>query len=435
VGVTHVTERPFSWAKYTPGGVDGHPRRWSRRYARRGKEAPLDGSDALVFWAVVGARVLVPLAVFRFPLPAMLAALVVDGLDQSIFQTLTSLSLESYQSYDKALDVYYLSLAYLAMHRNWVSRPAFDVGRFLYYYRLVGVALFEQTQIRVLLLIFPNTFEYVFDAYEAIRTRWDPRRLARAFCIGLAAFIWIVIKLPQEWWIHVAELDATDIVKEQAFGVAADTPWPEAIAAAPWVVVLVIVAILGLLGVARWLLAERLPPADHPFTLDADAHQPMVDGDAVEAVRRRIDERIVDLELLEKVVLIALVSLIFSRMLPGADPTATLILVGVAVVVLANTLVSSLLARIRERPRGALRSFLVTLALNVAIVIVGQVVLDVLPGAQFEHALVFVLLLSIIVTAYDRYRPLYKARFADGPLAYPGPELRQAGVTTPAGVG
>jgi len=39
---------------------------------------------------------------------------------------------------------------------------------------------------------------------------------------------------------------------------------------------------------------------------------------------------------------------------------------------------------------------------------------------QLEHALVFVSLLSLIVTAYDRYRPLYKARFADGPLPYPG---------------
>jgi hypothetical protein len=88
--------------------------------------------DAIIFWMGVGARVLVPLGVFRFPLPAMLAALVIDGLDQAVFQTITSLPLEGYQSYDKALDVYYLSMAYLAMHRNWVSRPAFDVGRFLY---------------------------------------------------------------------------------------------------------------------------------------------------------------------------------------------------------------------------------------------------------------------------------------------------------------
>jgi hypothetical protein len=32
---------------------------------------------------------------------------------------------------------------------------------------------------------------------------------------------------------------------------------------------------------------------------------------------------------------------------------------------------------------------------------------------------VFVLLLSVIITGYDRYRPLYKARFANGPLPAP----------------
>lgn len=383
--------------------------------------------DAIVFWSVVAARVLVPLGVFRFPLPAMLAALVVDGLDQTIFQTFTSLDLESYQSYDKALDVYYLSMAYLAMHRNWVSRPAFDVGRFLYYYRLVGVVLFEQTQIRALLLVFPNTFEYVFDAYEAIRTRWDPRRLTLAFCVGLAAVIWIGIKLPQEWWIHVAQLDATDLIKEMVFGVPPETSWPDAIAAAPWVLVAVVIVVLGLIGLVRWLVVPRLPPADHPFTLDADAHQPMVDGDAIDRERATILERVVSLELLEKVVLIGLVSMIFSRMLPGADPTAIGIVLAVAVVVAVNTLVSGLLIRIGERPSGAIKSFLVTLAVNIALVVVGQAALGLLPETnQLEHAVVFVFLLSVIVTGYDRYRPLYKARFANGPLPYPG-SSRQTG--------
>jgi hypothetical protein len=379
----------------------------------------LEPTDTIIFWVVVGARVLVPLAVFRFPLPAMLAALVIDGLDQSIFQTMTSVELEGYQQYDKALDVYYLSMAYLSMLRNWVSRDAFDVGRFLFYYRLVGVVLFEQTQIRALLLLFPNTFEYFFDTYEAIRTRWDPRRLARRSLIGVAAFIWIVVKLPQEWWIHVAQLDATDLIKTEILGVDASTPWPEALAAAPWVIVAVVLAVLVVAVILWRVVVPRLPPADHAFTLDADAHQPMVGGDAIDRERRRIAERFVALELLEKVVLIGLVSVIFSRMLPGADPTAIDILAGVAVVVVLNTLISSILVRRRERPSGAIQNFAVTLVINVAVVLAGTLVLPDLRGVQLEHALVFVLLLSLMVTAYDRYRPLYKARFANGPLAAP----------------
>ena len=60
------------------------------------------------------------------------------------------------------------------------------------------------------MLIFPNTFEYFFIAYEVVRTRRDPRRYALRFWIWVAAVIWVVVKLPQEWWIHVAQLDFTD---------------------------------------------------------------------------------------------------------------------------------------------------------------------------------------------------------------------------------
>ena len=47
----------------------------------------------------------------------------------------------------------------------------------------------------------------------------------------------------------------------------------------------------------------------------------------------------------------------------------------------------------------------------VAIVAAGQLILNVLNGPTFQHALVFVLLLSVIVTFYDRYRPIHVARF------------------------
>jgi hypothetical protein len=334
--------------------------------------------------------------------------------------------LENYQQYDKALDVYYLALAYLATLRNWVSRDAFDIGRFLFYYRLVGVVLFEQTQVRALLLVFPNTFEYFFDTYEAIRTRWDPRRLARTLLLGIAAFIWIAIKLPQEWWIHVAELDATDMIKTQVFGVSKDASWVDAIAAAPWVIVAVVIAVVVVVVAARWLVLPRLPPADHAFTVDADEHQPMVAGKAIDRERRRIAEHVVGLELLEKIVLIGLVSLIFSRMLPGTDPTAFDVLLGVGVLVVANTLISSVLVRRGERPHGAIEQVVVTIVVNVALVLAGGLVIETLRGAQLEHALVFVLLLSVIVTAYDRYRPLYKARFAAGPLPAPDRGRRPA---------
>jgi hypothetical protein len=115
--------------------------------------------DLIVFVVVVAARLLVPLAIPRFPLPAEIAAMLLDAADQTIFQTFTDLNLDWYQGYDKALDVYYLSIIYLATLRNWTNLFAFEASRFLYYYRLVGVVIFETTHVRAVLLIFPNTFE------------------------------------------------------------------------------------------------------------------------------------------------------------------------------------------------------------------------------------------------------------------------------------
>jgi hypothetical protein len=115
-----------------------------------------------------------------------------------------------YQGYDKAMDIYYLEIAYMATLRNWQNVAAFAVGRFLYFYRLVGVVAFELAQLRLLLLIFPNTFEYFFIAYESIRSRWNPRRWRLRWWVTAAAVIWVVIKLPQEYWIHVAKLDVTN---------------------------------------------------------------------------------------------------------------------------------------------------------------------------------------------------------------------------------
>ena len=168
--------------------------------------------------------------------------------------------------------------------------------------------------------------------------------MGRWLLIGAAAAIWIFIKLPQEWWIHVAQLDMTDFIKENLFGVPADTSWTDAIAANPSVVVIALI-VVGLAAVALWwLIVHRLPPADRPLTFDADKRQPAVDPAAVDRERRRIASRLFDRELLEKVVLVALVSVIFGRMLGvAAEPLA--LAAGVGIVILANTALSEWLVR------------------------------------------------------------------------------------------
>ena len=208
--------------------------------------------EALLFAVVVGLRFVVPLFIPRYPLPAVVASLVLDAVDHSIFQAF-GYDPPHYQSYDKAMDVYYQAIAYLSTLRNWTSPSAYEVGRFLYFYRLIGVTAFELSGWRPLLLIFPNTFEYFFIAYEVVRTRRDPRRYTLRFWVWVAAVIWVVVKLPQEWWIHVAQLDFTD-----------------ELSAHPWMGPTIVAALVIAGAVYWWYVRPRLSPPDWPLRAAAD---------------------------------------------------------------------------------------------------------------------------------------------------------------------
>src|SRR3954453_11185592 len=211
--------------------------------------------DQFVIVAIIVARLVLPLAIPRFPL-VILAALVLDAVDGSLLAHLTSVDVGPdgpYQSFDKALDIYYLAIAYLTMLRNWTSVPAFRIGQFLFYYRLVGVLAFELTGARAMLLLFPNTFEFYFIVYEAIRLRWDPARCSGRFWLFTAAGLCIFVKLPQEYWIHIAQLDFTDAVADH-----------------PWFGLLCALFVLALLAVLWFVVRPRAPAADWSWRLGAD---------------------------------------------------------------------------------------------------------------------------------------------------------------------
>jgi len=343
--------------------------------------------DTTIVLLVVGLRLLVPLGIFRWPLPAMIACLVIDGIDQTIFQQFTSIDLTNYQSYDKALDIYYLSLAYISTFRNWSSRDAFRVGRFLWYYRLVGVTLFElSNDVRALLLIFPNTFEYYFDYYEAVRSRWDPRRLSRRFWVMGAAAIWIFVKLPQEWWIHIGQIDTTDLIRDK-----------------PWVGVLMAVGIAAILAVFWFYVRPRLDPADHEFRLAAD---PLPAG--VPTAQERSSDPVFATPLLEKIVLVGLISVIFAQFLPGLETTTLALVLSLTVLIVVNALLAHAVARTGRALESVLAQFAVLAVVNIGLVGLGAAVLGA--DISFWPALFFVLLLTLIVTTYDRYRPVQDVR-------------------------
>ena len=369
-------------------------------------------TEWIVVGLVVGARLLLPLAIPYYPLVGVIVCLVLDAIDQSIFQQFPAIPLEGYQSYDKALDIYYLSLTYLATLRNWTSQPGFRTSQFLWYYRLVGVVAFELTQVRALLLIFANTFEYFFIFYEAVRLRWKASHLGWGTAIVAAAMIWVFIKLPQEWWIHIAQLDMTDFIKETLFGVSKDASWTEAISANPLVLVAAIAVLALLILVAWWIVTRKAPPGDRRPSIKTDPLPPELQG--AELYRTvRASARVFDWALVEKVVLLGLISVIFARII-NVRVGSIGVIVFVAIFVAINAMVSQWIAR-RGRTYATVAIELAAMALvNLTIVLTLQILQRVLglidSFAPVGTALFIIFLVTVITVLFDRYRTIYMAR-------------------------
>jgi len=356
----------------------------------------VSGTDALIFGLVVALRLLIPLGILRYPLPAIIAALVIDAADQTIFQQTTNIDLEefNYQGYDKALDIYYLAIAYIATFRNWRSGPAVLIAAGLWYYRLVGVTLFELTQWRPLLILFPNTFEYFFIFMAAVRLQWDDRKLSARTVAAAAAAIWVFIKLPQEYWIHIAQLDFTDFVKEDLLGSVGTASWGDAFGTRPVVALLMAVIVVAALAVAV-VVWRRLPSADYPLTFDADniPEAKAVDPSLPTHWGQGLGE---------KILLISLTVIIFSQALE-TDAAVWRLTVAVTVIVASNAVLTQWLRRDRGAWTSTARAFGATLVLNIAIY-VGLGILVSTEGRDDITAAVLLLLLTLIVTLFDRYR-------------------------------
>ncbi|MGB9928491.1 MAG: hypothetical protein ACPK85_08810 [Methanosarcina sp.] len=364
----------------------------------------VDTLDLAIFWAVVIARFLIPLTIPKYPLPGVIACLILDGIDQTIFQIFTDLPLEGYQSYDKALDIYYLTITYLSTLRNWSNHFAFRISRFLFYYRLVGVALFELLESRTLLLIFPNTFEYFFIFYEIIRLKWNQDVLTNKKLIQATALIWIFIKLPQEYWIHIAKLDTTDWIRANPSNA------------------LILVGYTLFLLFLAWMLVRDLPPMKPGFSFAANPVPAFLSGnktnegfqfESIERLREQfinkyLSEKVINRALFEKIILISLLSVIFAQILPGVRSTNLQLAIGMSLLIIINTVVSHWLVKRGNHWKSIIREFIVMSAVNLGLVLLLNYLLPRYDGSiNLTITLFFILLLTLIITLYDRYHRKY----------------------------
>ena len=351
-------------------------------------------SDILIFWAVVMARFFIPFFIPKYPLPGVIASLLLDAVDQTIFQTFTGLPLEGYQAYDKALDVYYLAITYLSTLRNWSNDFAFRLSRFLFYYRLAGVAIFELTELREMLLIFPNAFEYFFIFYEAVRMKWNPELLTREKLLISTVLIWVFVKLPQEYWIHIAKMDTTDWIGENPLN---------SLFLVGWAAVLT--------GMAWWLLRD-LPSMKPGFSITAHHVEFKFDRPLASHIKdnygaERLFDDFIHHELIEKIVLISLLSIIFAQILPVRANNVQ-IAIGVSLLIAINTELSQWLARRGTQWKSIIQEFIVMSIVNFSLVLLFDFLLARYQGSiNLLNTLFFVLLLTLNITLYDRYRRVY----------------------------
>ncbi len=348
--------------------------------------------DQVVFLLVVGGRFVLPLLIPRFPLPAIIACLVLDGVDQTIFQ-LFGYDPPGYQSYDKAMDIFYLAVAYLTTLRNWDNLGAVAVARFLFYYRLAGAFLFELTHERAVLLIFPNTFEYFFIAYHLVALRWTTATIRMRSWVVTAGAIWILVKLPQEYWLHVAQLDVTDTLRDH-----------------PWTRWLLAFLVLGGLALLWFVVRPRLPRPDHALELTSGPIPAPVDNAASLAALRVTGGWVWSWMTLEKVVLVGLVSVVYGQILPGITASNLRLFLAIGALVLLNAGITLLASRRRWTIESAGYAVLARIGVNVVLVALADRVLG--NGGTGWDTFFFLSLISLVTTLHDRYQPVYAYRRA-----------------------
>ena len=156
-------------------------------------------------WLVVVAiRLLVPLAILRWNLFGSILAIIADNLDVVILDFLGVKDFSPYNRVDKFLDTYfYLIAGYTILF--WKNTFAKRAGIFLLVYRLIGVVIYELTDYRVLLFVFPNLFIFFFMYYLIFKKLFKKEPFLNWISALPALTILLVIKLIHEYLLHVAQ--------------------------------------------------------------------------------------------------------------------------------------------------------------------------------------------------------------------------------------
>ena len=144
-------------------------------------------------------RVLGALPVLRWAFVGAIIAILVDTSDIFLMNLIDLGGLGSYHRFDKYADQAY-AVTFLVAALRWRG-PARNVAVALFAYRLVGIVAFEATGQRILLLFFPNLFEFWF-VFVASLPHWNPAFAFTPRRVALTNATLLVVKEGQEFVLH-----------------------------------------------------------------------------------------------------------------------------------------------------------------------------------------------------------------------------------------
>lgn len=163
-------------------------------------------------------RLIVPLAVLRWPLWGALAGIAVDTLDVVVVGIIGKGDFPDYSRIDKLLDSYFL-LFLLASSLKWTALLR-NVSIALFAYRMLGVVIFEVTGARWLLLIFPNLFQLYY-LFVAAKDKFFPQYKLTAKRLAIILLLLLIPKLLQEYMLHYVQFGPWSWLNSHFFGLNA----------------------------------------------------------------------------------------------------------------------------------------------------------------------------------------------------------------------
>lgn len=149
---------------------------------------------------IILLRLLIPFTILRWPLVGGIICMLLDGGDVVLIDVINKGDFSHYHLLDKYLDMYYLSFE-VYVSWKWTNLLARRTSIILFIYRLVGFVLFEVTQVRLFLFIFPNLFENFFLFFVAYKS-FLKRETLNLKQLVVILLILLIPKMFQEYVLH-----------------------------------------------------------------------------------------------------------------------------------------------------------------------------------------------------------------------------------------